>query len=93
MYTGFLRTRYFMLLDPDARQAVRCRALREACQESEVRGPDVRGGGYLPKRKAQVRWGAAESHGGAMTMTLLHPVLELKSAQRLKYNVYLPMSC
>lgn len=76
-----------MLLDPDARQSVGCRALGEACQESEVRGPDVRGGGYLPERKAQVRWGAAESHGGTMTMTLLYPVLELKSAQRLNDNV------
>lgn len=58
-----------MLLNPDARQAVGCRALGEARQESEVRGPDVRGGGYLPERKTQVRWATAESHGGTITMT------------------------
>lgn len=49
----------------------------EARQESEVRGPDVRGGGYLPETKAQVGWDIAEVHRRAMTMTLLHPV-ELK---------------
>lgn len=49
----------------------------EARQERLVRGPDVRGEGYLPERKAQVGWDVAEGHRGAMTMTLLHPALKL----------------
>lgn len=49
----------------------------EARQEFEVREPDVGGGGYLPKRKAQVGWDVAEGHRGAMTMTLLYRVLKL----------------
>lgn len=63
-----------MLLDPDARQALRCQACGKGTPGRET---DVRGGGHLPERIAQVGWDAAEGHKGAMTMTLLHPELKL----------------
>lgn len=75
-----------MLLDPDARQAVRCQACGRGMPGMEVRGPDVRGGGYLPKRKAQVGWDIAEGHRGVQGLRHCFMLYLSFRAQRLNNN-------